>query len=59
MKHYEIGKYLLTIRKRNELPYYNYWFKKSNVWGKNQNSLGYSIGIHLYFIHLSIDVNHF
>ena len=59
MKHYEIGKYLISLRNRNELPYYNYWFKKSNVVDRKGNSLGYSIGIHLYFFHLSIDINPF
>ena len=59
MKHYEIGKYLISLRNRNELPYYNYWFKKSNVVDRKGKSLGYSIGIHLYFFHLSIDINPF
>ncbi len=52
-------KYSLCIRFRGELPYYSFWLKKSNVVDKNCNSLGYSIGIHFYFFHLSVDVDPF
>ena len=60
MKHYKItNKYDLCIRKRDNLPYYKFWFEKSCVIGKDSKSLGYSIGIYLYFWHISIDVNPF
>ena len=60
MKHYKItNKYDLCIRNRNNLPYYKFWFEKSNVIGKERKPLGYSIGIYLYFWHISIDVNPF
>lgn len=60
MKFYKITKkYDLCIRNRNELPYYNFWFEKSCVIGKNGKPLGYSIGIYLYFWNISIDINPF
>jgi len=52
-------KYILCVRFRNELPYYNFWFKRSNVFDRHGNSLGFDIGLHLYFFHLSIYVNPF
>lgn len=52
-------KYSLCIRFRGELPYYNFWFKRSNVVDRNGNSLGFSIGMYFYFFHLSVDVNPF
>lgn len=57
MKFYEIGKYWVTISNRNTMPYYKFWFRKSNVIDKNGKSLGYCMGLYLYFWHISIDYN--
>ncbi len=60
MKFYKItNKYELCVRSRNEMPYYNYWFRKSKVVNINSKPLGYSVGIHLYWWHISMDVNLF
>ena len=60
MKFYKLtNKYEICIRNRSDLPYYKFWFRRSSVVGKQSKPLGYTIGIYLYFWHISIDVSLF
>jgi len=60
MKFYKItNKYELCIRNRGNLPYYKFWFWESHIIGKDGKSLGYIVGIYLYFWHISLDINAF
>lgn len=59
MKFYKLSKnYSLCIRNRNNLPYHKFWFRKSTVIFNNK-SMGYDIGIYLYFFHISIYIDPF